>query len=124
MMMETASPIEIIWTLIGIAGVMIHSKLAWDRWIDLHMTAKHESAVGLTWIAWANLRRQIIYGCTQLCTVVLGVAAMILPDPPSAPVTFITVLASGSIIVEELLLIVNALWDTYDQGRLISMLKA
>lgn len=118
-MTQTASPLEIVWTLIGIIGLITHSILVWRCIVDLSIVDDNHINGAAKMIALANIRRQVIYAIAQVCAVFLGVNAMLAPPNLSAAQD-VPIIGATLIIGWEVLLIINALNDHYDRNKLLA----
>lgn len=101
----------------GLIGILLHSGLAGRCYTDRKIAIRHRAPSADVFVATVNMRRQIIYACAQLCSVLLGVVSMTIPESSTATTTA-SIIASFTIIAEEVLLIVNALWD--NQARQVA----
>ncbi len=113
---------EVIWTLVGILGVVIHSALTKFYLKDFRSAIARGRAPAEVLVSKSNIRRQVVYTTTQLFVVLLGVSAMTEPLP-AVEYTKATILGSLFIIAWEVLLIGNAVMDYFDRATLLTYIR-
>jgi hypothetical protein len=115
----TVSLLELTWVIIGLIGLTAHFTLFFRSIEDKRIAIRHNSARRIHLMSDACIRRQFVYALAQLGMILLGLNAMTIPPNDDAPT--VAVIVSGmTIIFVELFLITNALWDQYDNHRLLT----
>lgn len=119
-MLGTATVVEVVWTAVGMVGMILHAVMAMIAAGDLqHWLADGGDDRGRI-AGGGNIRREILSAAVQLCFVQVGVAAMLTPPNPNVSAY------SGAglgIIVAELLLITNSLADHRTRHALLAYVE-
>lgn len=115
----TISLVELLWVLIGAVGLGAHISLLLKGIGDKRIAYVHHVAPYIMRVANTAIRRQSVYAGVQLVMIFLGVNSMRLP--PNDAATSVTAWVSGALIIMgEILLIVNGLWDNHDANELMN----
>lgn len=104
----------------GILGIVLHSILAGKSQIDKRIARRHHAPITDILSANINIRRQIGYALAQLCTVLVGAAAMTIAEPLVR--TTASNIIGLAIVSQEVILILNAIMDTTDRNKLLALI--
>jgi hypothetical protein len=115
----TIGPREIVWVVVGIVGIILHGILAGKNVVDRKIAFKHHAPLPDIHSANVNIRRQIGYALAQLCTVIVGAAAMTIEEPVIR--TTASNIIGLVIVTQEVILIINAILDTRDREKLLAL---
>jgi hypothetical protein len=115
--------VEVIWTLVAVAGVGVHARGAWNASLDratvLHVNT-HDDAMRL--LAGGRLRGELIRIVVDLGFAAIGVYAMFQPDAPR--VTPIQYAVAAVFIGCVALLVLNAIMDDRERQLLRAYVSA
>ena len=116
--MSEASPLEIVWTGLALVGLGASIFGFTDAWVDAKRLRPREVSNQARIVARMNLRNEVIRLFVLFAFVVIGLAAMTLPNDPDAFVGA-RLLVAGGFIVVSVLMVFGTYADRRDRYRLI-----
>ena len=126
-MPATISPIELVWTVAALVGVLVNVAAMLDAWRDLRaLHALHLNGAREI-VARGNIRRECFRIFKQSCFLVVGLYFMAQPPAPSSAGQDLSV--AGLVLVSGLLLAsfsmdLGAAIDRHERKRLIAYITA
>jgi hypothetical protein len=118
MILETASWVEIIWTVAAVVGLIISIWMLRDTVLDYYHVIVHSATTPKIIIAMGNARSELIKVGVYLLFFVVGVAAMMQPESTTQATVISTILRSAFIVMI-LLMVIGSLWDRFDRRQVL-----
>ncbi len=122
---ETASPPEVIWTLIGLMALGINFWLLRDAWFDARLLDRLGQNGAKKIAVRTAIGVQIGLTLPQVIAVTIGVVSLLIPSAnPNAPVTTPLVIVTVGILLIEVILTLVALFTRVRRTQLLAYLES
>jgi hypothetical protein len=118
--LETASVLELAWTSLGVTGLVASVWSLADAYGD--RAALRVAALNgpRELVARTNIRNDALRALMQSIIIMIGIIALVAPNPPPHPLTLSEVLFAGGLMTIAVVLAGLSLWDRRDRRRLIA----
>lgn len=118
---DTAAPIEIVWSLLALLGVLFAIRHVGRAAGDLRWACAVSAEPATLLVARQNLRHQFSRFAKLVICLGVGVAAMLTPTPiesPTVPSMFVTITAVA-LLTMEAIMVFDTLMDYRDRRKLL-----
>lgn len=124
-LLETASPPEVLWTLIGLLALVFNLWLLRDAWLDARLLERRGQNGAKKIAARTAIGVQLGLTVPQAIAVVIGVISLLVPPSnPDTPVTAPLVVVTVGIMLIEISLTLVAVFTRVRRAQLLAYLES